>query len=226
MNCHDTLLEIFNVIDNPTTLHRCRQVCKRWNSIILNSESHQKLFESLEKDLKYFLLHKNWGSAFACACGRGNIKIAKWLKVRRIEPNLIRRGFDSACVHGQLEIMIWLDKEMIWMMGITRPTKEYIFHKFRHACANGYFEVAKWLVQTFRLTNEDVRRKDIFVFQLVCFYGQLQIVQWLIQRFEFTAEDVQLNNNYAFRLAFGNKHKHVTDWLTKTYGIRAEDVIV
>jgi hypothetical protein len=192
MNCHDTLLEIFNVIDNPTTLQRCRCVCQRWNKIILKSQAYRKLFASLDHNLLEHLKSREWTHAFHCACKTGHLEIAQWL----VETFKLT----------------------------AEDVRSLNNYAFQLACCNGHLEVAQWLVETFGLTAEDIRSSTNLAFRWACYNGHLEIAQWLVETFNLTDKDIRSWNNCAFQWAHINKHSNVTNWLTITFGIRAEDL--
>jgi hypothetical protein len=223
MNCHDTLLEIFNVIDNPTTLQRCRCVCQRWNKIILKSQAYRKLFASLNHNLLDNLKSKKWKCAFRYACKYGHLEIVQWLVETfglttedvKSDNNL---AFQWACGYGHLEVAQWL----VRTFDLTAEDIRNDNYVFGWACFDRYLKIAQWLVETFKLTAEDVRSDSTF--QWACEFGHLEIAQWLVETFKLTVKDIRSLDNYAFQLAHINKHSNVTNWLTTTYGICAEDL--
>ena len=77
---------------------------------------------------------------------------------------------------------------------------------FRHACAHGHLEMARWLVDTFKLTMNDVRSCNCFAFNQACSHGHLETAKWLVEAFPVEKNDALADDAYGFTAACMRGH--------------------
>jgi hypothetical protein len=80
---------------------------------------------------------------------------------------------------------------------------------FRHACKNGYLQIAQWLLQVDPAIN--VSMENEFPFRAACTNGRWEVAQWLL---EINPDiDVSAAEDDAFRSACERGHWEVAQWL-------------
>lgn len=89
--------------------------------------------------------------------------------------------------------------------------------QFRWACYSGHLEVAKYLVESFGLTGEDIRDYDNFAFRYSCTGGHLEVAKWLVETFKITATDIKDYKNRTLYWSHRYGHVEVVKWLEDTF---------
>lgn len=83
----------------------------------------------------------------------------------------------------------------------------------------GYLEVLKWLVHTFNISIEDIRRCNVSVITMAIEMGRLECVKWLINTFELTIGDAMARNGSALRCAITKGYVETVAYLIWYFGL-------
>ena len=90
-------------------------------------------------------------------------------------------------------------------------------YPFRFACYNGHIDVAKWLINIGKQTNEiiNIHAKEEYAFIKSCSKGHLELAKWLYDYAISIGSPIQvdISNSMAFRYCCQNGHKDVAEWL-------------
>jgi hypothetical protein len=105
------------------------------------------------------------------------------------------------------------DIDIIWLLG--RSTYE------------GSFDMTKWLIDYFKLTQNEVRQADALIG--ACSEGHLQLAQWLTETYNLTIQDIRKNSIHvlersdALDLACMGGHLDVATWLVEYFHLTLKD---
>ena len=89
--------------------------------------------------------------------------------------------------------------------------------RFCEACFNGNLILAKKLLKTYDLTDEDVRSDKNQALRWACYNGHTPVAQWLAETFTLTIEDARSKDNCALRWACQNGHASTAQWFLDTF---------
>jgi hypothetical protein len=120
--------------------------------------------------------------------------------------------FESSCMGGDLAAIQLLSSTF------ELPPRETIQAGLGLSCRRGHLSIAHWLVSTFGLTLDDVRKSHALCES--CFGGYLHVAQWLTSNFHLGAEDARRKGNDALLDACGRGHLAVAQWLVSTFGLK------
>jgi hypothetical protein len=162
--------------------------------------------------------------AFTGACSSGHLAIAQWLHEKfhftRAEA-LETRAFPAACQQGHLDCVQWFARTF-------EITAEYVradeCEALRNSISdNNRTDTARWLIETYNLSVDDIRCENNEVFVEVCGHGQLEFAQWIADRYQLVTADARDQNNYALQVACAAGHLSMVQWLVDRFGLTAED---
>lgn len=85
----------------------------------------------------------------------------------------IDQMFCIACFHGWLSLA-----KSIYHKYPNIHVSAHDEFAFRHACANGHIQVAKWLTE---IKNINISISNEFAFRYACFNEHIEIAEWLIR---------------------------------------------
>lgn len=84
-------------------------------------------------------------------------------------------------------------------------------------------KVVKWLINTFKLTAEDIIHSNAF--GLACRSGHLRLAKWIIETFNLEEADiVRFDHNFAFRISCKYGHIEVAKWLVNIFNLTIDDI--
>lgn len=118
----------------------------------------------------------------------------------RIENTLFHDAFIQACIHGNLEVVQWVD---------TFSNSFFLYDYqsgLEHACLHGNTEIAKWIMST-----HSVNQVDITLFDRVCKNGHLNTAKWLTTKFDYSYPE------NAFINSCEKGHTAVVQWLLSKF---------
>ena len=121
-------------------------------------------------------------SAFSSACAGGNFEIVRWFAAtfQLSRSNGVRNieSFRYVCLHG-IEAAQW----MVDLLQITAADDlSALVNAVHEVCERGIVDVARWLVASFHLTNEEVNEHDLLF--AACTSGNLSTAQWVCDEFQ------------------------------------------
>ena len=106
--------------------------------------------------------------------------------------------FIDACRGGYLEIV----KDLVENHGLVSYAdarrKCICGVALEWSCINGNLELVKYLVDTFKLTEDDVRANDNCAFKCSCSNGHLEVVKYLVNTFDFDSRRCKGRRWYGF----------------------------
>jgi hypothetical protein len=145
---------------------------------------------------------------FRLACGRGHLKVAKWLL--RVKPPIDIRAtsdtaFRSACFNGHLKVAQWL-------LSVEPSINICLYDDavFRLTCYYGHLKVAKWLLSV--EPSIDIRRHNNVSFRCACVNGNLKVAKWL----QSVDPSIDVHNtDIAFRSACTRGPLKIAKWLRR-----------
>jgi len=168
------------------------------------AEGHIEVAEWLLKMQPSIDVYGN-GGHFICACGRGNLRMVKWL-CSKFKPNnkTMIDAYEWTCERGDIETA-----EYLWEIGIEIGDVE-LSELFIIVCELGEWKMAQWLYSTHPGINISIN--DEYAFRNACCSGYLEIAQWLLE----IKPDLRItaNNDEAFRNACMSRKHEVAKWLT------------
>lgn len=84
-------------------------------------------------------------------------------------------------------------------------------------------KVLKWLINTFKLTVDDIRCHNNLLIKTLCKDEDLEALRWLIKVFPLTMEDFKSNDNEALKNICKKGYFELYDFLMDTFNIPSED---
>lgn len=142
---------------------------------------------------------------FMGACHRGNMEIVTWrLSIQpAVAPYYYKRGFEKACMSGQLELAKELFKLNPSFLNIVDA---FVAAFYLKNCDNQLL-VAKWLT-TFNIPVYAFKQ----VFHNACAHGKLRVAQWVLAE----CSELSMSHEY-FKSACVENHTNIALWLSSIY---------
>lgn len=181
---------------------------------------------------KYTTIHR----LFERTCSYGHLEVAKWL-VEVFKPDMeddilmyhcgAVRAFPEASCKGYLDIVKYLDS-------LFKLEFKYFkwsgFHPFISICINGHFKVAKWVIERFNLSKEEIIKKNNRMLKLACEHGDLEFIKWLVGKYHITFNDIENEVPSIFSEACGKGYYDETrlklvEFLIEKFNITDRNII-
>lgn len=162
------------------------------------------------------------GNLLCMAASRNDIPFAEWL---RTLPDVLSTLTIETCMKAlascrQLEFAQWLE-DAFQLAQNSRPGSTERLAPLVEACKAGKLELARWLVATYKPTDEHLRRSSLL--EHACQHGHIAIVHWLVMEMGMTHEDVLQQR--AIRAACQANQPHIVTWLLWHFRLGAEYVL-
>lgn len=158
------------------------------------------------------------------ACANGHLALAKWLheKYQFTRPEIFKtRMFPFTCYNGFIESMEWCARTFnIGPMYVRINNCEAL----RLAATSGLNPAAaRWIIETYNLTVDDIRVMNNEIFVRLCGNGEIVLAKWIANRFRLTARDARCRHNEALKSACASGHLEMVQWLVGNFGLTAAD---
>ncbi len=158
------------------------------------------------------------------ACSNGHLTLVKWLheRYRFTRDEIFRtRMFASSCYNGFIESIEWCARTFnIGPMYVRINDCEAL----RLAATSGLNPAAaRWLIETYSLTIDDIRVLNNEIFVRLCGSGELALAKWIAGKFHLTARDARCQHNEALKSACASGYLEMVQWLVEHFGLTAAD---
>lgn len=154
-------------------------------------------------------------------CAHNRIKIIQMLyDFKQFNDTHISLAFIPSCIHNSLEIMQWLYEK--FPRDITANRKMLVKCLYISS-ANGYLRVVRWLLDTFKLTSDEIKQKNNLAFRNSCIRGHLEIAQTIHEHAHLVQADIRANKCEAFCVSCSRGYLHVAKWIHNEFHLTSDD---